>query len=136
MEGLAIRLMALDISLNLEADMKTILIIDDDEMVRKSFKAILEREGYEVKEWPGSTYADKAIEKINPDIVLTDHNFKPEEELGFCLALRLKRKGVKIILMSGDTDIGIEAVSNGLPFLQKPSMVQTLLNIIKEVGHD
>ena len=115
--------------------MKTILIIDDDEMVRKSFKAILEREGYEVKEWPGSTYADKAVEKIKPDIVLTDHNFKPEEELGFSLALRLKGKSVNVILMSGDPNIGIEATANGLPFIQKPSPVQTLLNIIKEVGH-
>lgn len=113
--------------------MKTILIIDDCEGVRNSLKLLLTREGYEVKTWPGSTYADKAIEKIKPDIILTDHNFKPEEELGFSLALRLKGKDVKVILMSGDTNIGIEAASNKLPFLQKPYQIKSLLSMIKEV---
>lgn len=116
--------------------MKKILVIDDDEMVRKSFKIMLTREGYEVKEWPGSTYADKVISEFKPDIVLTDHNFKPEEELGFSLALRLKAKGVKVILMSADAHIGIETSANKLPFIQKPSPIKSLLDMITKVIHD
>lgn len=116
--------------------MKKILIIDDDEMVRKSFKIILTREGYEVKEWPSSTYADKVISKLKPDIVLTDHNFKPEEELGFSLALRLKAKGIKVVLLSADTHIGIEASANKLPFIQKPSPIKSLLDMVAKVIND
>lgn len=116
--------------------MKTILVIDDCEGVRNSLKYLLEREGFEVKTWPGSTYADKVVKEINPDIVLTDHNFKPEEELGFPLALRLKEKGVKVILMSGDINIGIEAAAKEVPFLQKPYHIKSLLNMVTKVMYD
>lgn len=116
--------------------MKRILIIEDDEMLRKSFKILLAREGYEVKVWPGSTYADKVIEEFKPDIVITDHNFKPEEELGFSLALRLMEKGIKVILMSGDIHIGIKAASIKLPFVQKPAPIKSVFNIIKELIHE
>lgn len=115
--------------------MKKILIIEDDEMLRKSFKLLLTREGYKVMEWVSSTYADKVISEFKPDIVITDHNFKPEEELGYSLALRLMEKGIKVILMSADSSIGIDAAANNLPFVQKPSPLKALLEMITEVIH-
>ncbi len=115
--------------------MGTVLIVEDDKFVRKSLTIILTREGHKVIEWPGSTGVEKLIQRIHPDIVLTDHNFGPDEEAGFSLAIILKNKGVKVMLMSADPFIGEAAANNDLAFIQKPFDIEPLINKIAEVGH-
>jgi len=116
--------------------MRTILIVEDDETVRRTLNTIFMRKGYKAIEWPGSTGVDKIIKHLHPDIVLTDHNLNPGEEEGFSLALRLRLEGVRVMLMSADPDIGELAEVNGLPFIQKPFDIQPLLNMVEEVFHD
>jgi len=130
---LVIRDLALDISLNQGGEMETVLIVEDNDTVRHTLGTIFSRKGYKAIEWPGSTGVDKLIKRLHPDIVLTDHNLNPGEEEGLSLALRLRAKGVKVMLMSADPFIGETAAANGLPFIQKPFSMQPLLNMIAEV---
>ncbi len=115
--------------------MKTVLIVEDDETVRHTLSTVFNRKGYKAIEWPGSTGIDKVIKNFHPDIVLTDHNLNPGEEEGLSLALRLRKEGIKVMLMSADPCIGETAEANGLPFIQKPFSIQPLLNMIAEVTH-
>ena len=115
--------------------METVLIVEDDETVRHMLGIVFSRKGYKAIEWPGSTGVDKIIKQLQPDIVLTDHNLNPGEEEGFSLALRLRAEGVKVMLMSADSDIGETAAANGLPFIQKPFSMQPLLNMVAEVSY-
>ncbi len=81
--------------------MARILIIEDEESIRKLFRTILEREGYEV-----DIAADGEIglrmQRANPaDLIITDM-FMPEKE-GIETIMDLKREnpGIKIIAISG-----------------------------------
>jgi two-component system response regulator FixJ len=119
----------------MEDDMRTVLIVEDDDAIRHTLGTIFNRKGYKAIEWPGSTGVDKLIKRLRPDVVLTDHNLNPGEEEGLSLALRLKAEGIKVMLMSADPDIGETAAANGLPFIQKPFSMQPLLNMIAEMVH-
>ena len=115
--------------------METVLVVEDDESIRNSLNILLSREGYKVILWPCSTGVEKLIRRIHPDIVLTDHNLGPNEEAGFSLAIKLKDKGVKVMLMSADPVIGEAAADNDLAFIQKPFGIEPLINKIAEVGY-
>lgn len=115
--------------------MKNILIVDDDEMVRKSLAILISRKGYNVIQWPCSTFIERVIDITKPDCVITDHNFRPGEEEGFDVALRLKAKGIKTILISADGNIGNDAAINGIIFFKKPFLIDPLLEKIAELSN-
>jgi DNA-binding NtrC family response regulator len=115
--------------------MKKILIIDDDEGIRNLCITLMKRKGYIVATLSGSNKADETIKEFNPDIVLTDHNLGFGEEAGYTLAMRLKERGLKVVLMSADANIGDKAFENNLAFCQKPFRSETLLNTLTEVSH-
>lgn len=115
--------------------MKKILIIDDDEGIRKLCITLMSRKGYTVATLPGSSGADELIKDFKPNIVLTDHNLGVGEEEGYTLAMRLKEQGVKVVLMSADPNIGSKALKNNLDFCQKPFRSEILLNTLTEVSH-
>ena len=115
--------------------MKKILIIDDEEGMRKSLTILISRDGYIVDTLSGSSGSDELIRESKPDIVLTDHNLGAGEEEGYTLAMRLKKQGVKVVLMSADDRIGSKALKNNLAFCQKPFVIKTLLNTLAEASH-
>ena len=115
--------------------MKKILIIDDDKGIRNLFVTLMKKEGYTVATLSGSNKADETIKEFKPDIVLTDHNLGIGEEEGYPLAMRLKKQGIKVVLMSGDSSIGEAAAGNDLAFIQKPFRSEILLNTLAEVDH-
>lgn len=113
--------------------MKSILIADDDEFIRKSLAILISKKGYEVIQWPCSSFIERVIDITKPDCVITDHNFRPGEEEGFDIALRLKAKGIKTILISADSNIGNDAVINDIVFFEKPFLIDPLLEKIAEL---
>ena len=115
--------------------MKRILVIEDDEMLRNLFITLMKRKGYAVATLSGSNKADETIKEFKPDIVLTDHNLGIGEEEGYTLAMRLKEQGVKVVLMSADSNIGDKAFENKLDFCPKPFEASILFNIIDRVCH-
>ena len=115
--------------------MKKILVIDDDEGMRRLFVTLMKRKGYTVATLSGSNKADETIKEFKPDIVLTDHNLGVGEEEGYTLAMRLKDQGVKVVLMSADPNIGDKALENNLDFCQKPFEAKILFNMIDKVTH-
>ena len=115
--------------------MKTILIVEDNDLIRESLDLLFSREGYKVIQWPCSTGAEKLIKRVHPDFVLTDHNLGDHEEAGFSLAVRLKGQGIKVALMSADPFIGEAAAEEDLAFIKKPFSAEPLLKIVSEAAH-
>jgi len=115
--------------------MGTVLVVEDDESIRNSLDILLSREGHKVIVWPCSTGVEKLIQQIHPDFVLTDHNLGEGEEAGFSLAIRLKDKGFKVMLMSADPFIGEAAAANDLSFIQKPFDIKPLISKIAGAAH-
>ncbi|OQX21750.1 MAG: hypothetical protein BWK80_32410 [Desulfobacteraceae bacterium IS3] len=52
--------------------MTTILIIDDDDQLRKSFHKLLTEEGYDVKSAASGEAGLEILEKLVPDLVILD----------------------------------------------------------------
>lgn len=115
----------------------TVLVIDDSATDRKIINRLLTSTGWiESKEVTSGKDAVKMIDKVNPDIVITDI-MMPDMD-GYDVAKGLREKGYEnpIIAISGRSEIserkkisaaGIDA------FLLKPLSLQTLLDKIDEL---
>ncbi|MEK7163003.1 MAG: response regulator [Patescibacteria group bacterium] len=85
--------------------MKRILVVDDDIMIRKVLKIILE-DRYEVEIAENGIVALEGLEKFHPDMVITDlemtamSGIELAEEIE-CFDI-LNKSNIKIILMSGN----------------------------------
>jgi DNA-binding NtrC family response regulator len=115
-----------------------VLVVDDDEAVRRITTGILRKHGYTVLQAAGGTEAlsvswghDGGVDLLLTDIVLPGMN-------GVQLASRIadQRPGIAVIFMSGRPEV--DAVRFGVlapsyPFLPKPFGAPELLEIVGRV---
>ena len=115
----------------------TILIVDDDAVVRKTLCNILELEGYATAQASSDTEGLREFRRIRPDLVISDL-FMPEKG-GLEMIRKLKGEApeLKIIAVSGGCYVGSEpyltlASSLGATrTLSKPFDRETLLKTIR-----
>ena len=81
--------------------MPTILIVDDDALMRDALHKTLVRAGYEVEDASGGTAALHAYQRQPRDLVITDIVMANGEGLETIKALRTLDAHVKIIAISG-----------------------------------
>jgi len=116
---------------------ETILLVDDEEGVRKLVFAVLKSHGYDVMEAANGVAALAAYEKNGHkvDMVLTD--VVMPQMSGFELGKQLGERspGLKILYMSGFRDNATGAASGDAPraFLHKPFTPDVLLSKVREV---
>jgi two-component system, cell cycle sensor histidine kinase and response regulator CckA len=114
---------------------ETILLVDDEEGVRKLVYAVLKSNGYDVVEANNGAAALAAYEKNGHkvDMVLTDV-VMPQMN-GFELGKHLTAKvpGLKILYMSGYRDNAAGAGETPRAFLHKPFTPDVLLSKVREV---
>ncbi len=118
--------------------MKKILIVDDEEPIRRSIREILEIEDYEIFEAEDGEEAIRLVQSDEPHLVITDI-IMPEKE-GFETILQINEEypDIKIIAMSGGgrlgTDIILGTVSelNVVGTLQKPFKVTELFELVQQ----
>ncbi|MGA2533700.1 MAG: sigma 54-interacting transcriptional regulator, partial [Candidatus Aminicenantales bacterium] len=101
-----------------------ILVIDDEENIRKSLKMILEYEGYEFFEAPtGEDGLETLKETVGIDLVLLDIKMPGKDGLEVLAELKQKPYSPDIIMISGQGTIqaAVEATKLGaFDFLEKP----------------
>ena len=108
---------------------KTILLVDDEEGIRKVLSIALEDAGYQVLTAENGVDALKIFEKVHPPIVLTD--IKMPEMDGIELLRKIKQDSahteVIIITGHGDLDLAIKSVKfEATDFVTKPINDDTL----------
>lgn len=81
--------------------MARILIIDDEEPIRKILTLIFEREGYTVSEACDGEKGVIAAKKHSPDLIITDLLMPEKEGLETIQEIRKFSPDVKIIAISG-----------------------------------
>lgn len=79
----------------------TILVIDDDVDVRSSIATMLETGGYSVIKAGNGVEAERAIERGNVELVLTDLLMPDKDGIEVINDLRKSRPGLPIVAMSG-----------------------------------
>ncbi len=101
-----------------------ILVVDDEENIRKSLKMILEYEGYEFFEAPtGDDGLEMLQELVGIDLVLLDIKMPGKDGLEVLAELKEKPFSPEVIMISGQGTIrsAVEATKVGaFDFLEKP----------------
>lgn len=88
--------------------MAHILVVDDEPMLRHTFRAILEKAGHDVSEAEDGAQAIAMFSKQKPDLVLTDIIMPNQEGVEFIGELRRRDQDVPIIAVSGGGSTGGE----------------------------
>ena len=89
---------------------KHILIIDDDEVIRRLYGSLVAKAGYEVIYSPDAIQGRELARRFQPDLILMDMNM-PEED-GLKASFRLKNEKqtahIPIVLLT-NADLSLEA---------------------------
>ena len=95
--------------------MDTILIIDDDDHLRKSFERLLTEEGYAVKSASSGEAGLKVIHTKIPDLVIVDVRLPGMNGLQTFKAIHDIEPKLPVIIMTayGTTETAIEATKMG-----------------------
>jgi two-component system cell cycle sensor histidine kinase/response regulator CckA len=117
---------------------ETILLVEDDEMVRNLVRATLARQGYRIMDAADPIEARRMSENFRGDIQLLITDVVLPRLSGRELADQIvqKRPGIKVLFMSGYTDSAV--VNSGIlqkevAFLQKPFTPRGLVEKVCEV---
>lgn len=119
--------------------MTTILIVDDEDDIRRMIGGLLQDEGYKTVEAPDKLSALAYFEdgQTPPDIVLLDIWLEGGTREGLEILAHLKQEqqvATPIIMMSGHgtLETAVEAIKNGAyDFLEKPFKTDRLLIMLK-----
>ena len=116
----------------------TILLVEDEDIVRKVAATILKRQGYKVLE---ARYGPEAIALARDfastiDLLLTDVIMPEMSGAKLAEVLKRSRTGLKVLFMSGYTDDAVVrsgVLTNSISFLQKPFTNDALAQKVRDV---
>jgi len=117
---------------------ETILLVEDDDMVRKMLKKTLSSLGYTIIEAENGKQGQSVFEAFQGtiDLVLTDVVMPEKNGIAMAMELQKRSPELKVILMSGYTENAI--IHNGLSdldthFIQKPVTPKTIALAVQNV---
>jgi DNA-binding NtrC family response regulator len=117
----------------------TIMLVDDEELVIKSIKRSLWKEGYQFLEYTDASQALEALKSVEVDVIISDQRMPGMNGMEFLIQARKLYPNTVRILLTGYSDIGvaIEAINEGrlYRYLSKPwddaELKSTILNSLK-----
>ncbi len=114
-----------------EGPSRKVLLVDDEDSLRKVLKDLLERDGYEVAEARDGVQALDQVDRVGPDIIVLDLNLPALDGYGVLSQLRSRpaTAGIPVIVLTakGDEDNEVRVFELGADdFLQKPFRARAL----------
>ena len=104
---------------------KTVLVVDDERSLRLLCRVNLELEGHVVHEAGTLAEARKLIEQESPDVILLDVHLGSEDGLELLDEVEALDLPVRIVLLSGTSEVGPELRSRVAGVLGKPFELPT-----------
>ena len=114
----------------------SVLVVDDDEMLRTAICANLELEGYDVSSVASAKEALKVVSTGSFDIVLSDLKLPDLSGIEFIRQCKERKDEVAMVLMTGfgNTDLALEALRAGAyDYLSKPFQMDELVLTLKKI---
>ncbi len=114
--------------------MAKILIVDDEESVRRALERVFEYEGHEVHLAPNGPAALVDYPDIDPDVVFLDVKMQDMDGLDVLAQIRREDPSGVVVMISGHGTIGtaVEATRRGaFDFLEKPLDTDRLLVTVR-----
>jgi len=125
---------AIDKALNKLNRQKNILIIEDDEIIRKRIKNLLQLDNYNIYTAENGIRGVKICKQIMPQVVLLDMKLPDIDGIEVLNIIKDNVKYTEVIMITGQGDINtaITSIKNGaFAFLQKPIEYELLKINIK-----
>jgi len=111
-----------------------ILVVDDEEKIRKILTRLLEDEEFQVKSVENGTRAIAASVSFKPDLILMDQNMPGINGIEALVSIREKLPAVTVIIITafGEVSLAVEAIKKGAyDYLEKPFDNDKLLIMIR-----
>jgi len=118
--------------------MACILIIDDEDALRRIIRDALEKQDHDVIEARNGTSALELFEQHPADLVITDIMMPESDGIETIIALRRKEPGIPIIAISGGGRVGdtnyltLAEKLGATQVLTKPFRRQQLVDAVRE----
>jgi DNA-binding NtrC family response regulator len=116
---------------------KTILVVDDEEDVRRVVVAILERAHFNVISADSGPHAVSLSKKTDGkiDLLITDWDMIEMSGIALGQALKVDRPDIHVMQMSGGAHDSMMVMNYGWAFLQKPFVGVKLVEMVTAVLH-
>lgn len=119
--------------------MKTVLVVEDNLIVKETIKKILIQEGYNVIDAKNGIEGISKFKEHKPDLIITDILMPEEDGIGMLNEIRKSYSDFKVIAMSGGGQIpahdllDMASVSFADISLEKPISKRDLLKSVKKL---
>ncbi len=113
---------------------KRMLVIDDDQVIRRGLKRILEQAGYEVEDFASGHLAIEELQRQNCDLVITDLKMPGMSGLDVLKTINVLQPEVPIVLITGyaTVETAVDAMKHGaVDFIPKPFTPKDLVEKIQ-----
>jgi DNA-binding NtrC family response regulator len=117
--------------------MAVVLVVDDEPLQREILKTILDDEGYETYTASSGEEGLRIVNKLHPDVVLTDLKMEDMEGIEFIESIPREPFEPSMIIMTayGTISSAVEAMKKGaFDYLTKPLNKNTLLLTVKRAA--
>ncbi len=114
---------------------RTVLVVDDKEMMRDSVGSTLTRAGFTVRTANDARSALSEIASRRPDCVVTDHNMPGMTGVELAGQISGHDEDLPVILMTayGSIEIAVQAMKNGAyDFITKPFRLGDIRDVVKK----
>ena len=102
---------------------RSILVVDDEAVIREGMRRILEDEGYRVETSAGGRAAIEKIQDQDFDVVITDLKMPGMDGIEVLKTIKILQPDVPVIIITGysTVDTAVEAMKNGaFDYIAKP----------------
>jgi len=121
--------------MGMEKSKKSILVIDDDKSILRTFTRILQKAGYNVDVAETGKEAIEKAEKTKYDLSLVDVRLPDMDGTDLLIKLKESMRGTVKIVITGfpSLEVGVKALDAGADaYLVKPVKPEELLMLIDE----
>ncbi|MGH9000569.1 MAG: response regulator transcription factor [Acidimicrobiia bacterium] len=113
---------------------RCVLVVDDDAVLRKVVRAVLEADGFRVIEAPDGEQGLKLAEEFRPGVVILDVMMPGLDGVETCR--RIDHNATRVLMLTALGDVGTEAASleaGARGYLTKPFSSMDLLDRVEEL---
>jgi two-component system response regulator AtoC len=118
------------------ADIRSVLVVDDDAQIRDLLADLLKENGYEPRRAKTAAAALEAVAKQRPDLVLMDVKLPDQDGLDLLRQMKREHSELEIIVMTafGGSSSAIKAMEHGAyDYVTKPFEIDDLLATLRRV---
>ena len=117
--------------------LRTILIVDDEPILRLSLKKLLDNENHKIICSAGIQKTHQLDPSLKYDLAIVDLNLKDGKGTQLISELKKKQPQIQSILITGEHSINVtivEAINQGIiHFMPKPFKPEAMLNLVKNI---